>query len=133
MAAEIFRLMLSQTRSASVGVDSFGTNPYYQDNPEVRGLREKAVAEVMGGIGDMMNHRPKGIDDIDLKGDELLVLLAPKDLPALSRQVDATRKSPRMIVWDIEDPFTKPLSKYIESAATMKAHIKRNFNQLSST
>lgn len=127
MAAEILRIWVKQGQAGDLAVDSFGTNPYYPDNPEVKGLRESAITEVMGDLDNLQDHVPKGIGDIGLVGEDLLVLLAPKDLPALKEQINASGRRPRVIIWDIEDPFRKPLSKYIESAKSIKALIEEDF------
>ena len=131
MAAEIFRRMLRDAKGNGITVDSFGTNPYYPDSPEVKGLREGALRMVMGGFDEMARHVPKGIGDVCLEADDKLVLLASKDLPTLEEQLKTVPEQPMLLVWDIEDPFRKPLSKYIESATTLRAEIERNFNLLS--
>jgi protein-tyrosine-phosphatase len=131
MAAEIFRHILKARGGPSVGVDCFGTNPYYPDNPEVKRLREAAVTEVMGGLNELSSHVPKGIGDVSLCEQDILVMLNPPDLPVLKELVARTGAEPRLIVWDIEDPFTKPLAKYIESARSMRTAIERNFTLLS--
>ena len=131
MGAEIFRQIVKARNIDGVSVDCFGTNPYYPDNPDVKRLREAAVTEVMGGFNELSHHIPKGIEDTDLQSHDTLVMLNPEDVPTLEDQVTSTGTQPKLIIWDIEDPFRKPLAKYIESARTMKAAIERNFNHLS--
>ena len=53
MAAEIFRRMLRDAKGNGITVDSFGTNPYYPDSPEVKELREGTLKMVMGGFVSM--------------------------------------------------------------------------------
>ena len=131
MAAEIFRQMAKTMDGRDVAVDCFGTDPYYPDNPEVKRLREAAVAEIMGGLGELPQHVPKGIEGVRLRDGDIHVMLNPPDVPTLEEQVARTDVRPELVVWDIEDPFMKPLSKYIESAREMRDAIERNFNLLS--
>ena len=133
MAAEIFRQLAEARIGLDVGVDSFGTDPYYPDNPDVKRLREAAVTEVMGGLGELQHHVPKGIEGVRLRDGDILVMLNPPDVPVLREQVARTGTEQKLIVWDIEDPFRKPLSKYIESALALRSEIERNFNLLSGT
>lgn len=130
MAAEILSQLLRGKRIAGVAVDCFGTTPYYPDNPEVKALRERAVAKVVGELNGIVKHVPKGVPEVKIASSDLLVLLAPEYLQSLKDQISRMEKSPRMIVWDIPDPFTHPFEKYVECAEVLKLEIERNFNLL---
>ncbi len=128
MAAEIFRHVTKMKGVEGISVDSFGIKPYCPDNPKVKELREAAVTEVMGGLIELCRHKPKGIEGVDLKSEDLLVILNPDDMPALKEQIARTETFPRLIVWDIEDPFLEPIEKYIESARAIKSAIERDLH-----
>ncbi|MBE0518923.1 MAG: low molecular weight phosphatase family protein [Thermoplasmata archaeon] len=130
MAAEIFRQIAKANGADGVSIGSFGTEPCYPDNPNMKESREAAVTEIMGGLIELYRHRPKGIEGVDLKSEDLLVILNPGDMPALKEQIAETETMPRLIVWDIEDPFLEPLEKYIDSARAIKSAIERDLHLL---
>lgn len=128
MAGEIFRQILKERGDSDTVVDCFGTNPYYPDNPDVKRLREAAVTEVMGGLEELPRHVPKGMDGLALREHDVLVMLNPSELHVLEEQLSGTGVKVKVLVWDIEDPFRKPLEKYIESARSMKEAIEGKLN-----
>ena len=133
MGAEIFRQAIKSRANERILVDCFGTEPYYPDDSEVKRLRETAVAEVMGVFDELSDHTPKGIEEVDLKSYDTVVMLDLEDASTLEDQIAATGARPRLIVWDVEDPFKKHPQKYVESAQVMRAAIERNFHLLSDT
>jgi len=130
MATDIFRQLLRRRRKEGVAVDCFGTTPYYPDNPEVKALRERAVSKVMGNLDGIVRHVPKGVPEVKIRSSDLLVLLAPEYLQSLNDQISGMDRPPRIIVWDIPDPFTHPVETYVECAEVLKKQIERNFNLL---
>jgi protein-tyrosine-phosphatase len=130
IAADILRQLLRHKHKTGVSVDCFGTTPYYPDNPEVKALRERAIEKVMGGLDGIIRHVPKGVPDVKIRSSDLLVLLVPEYLQSLKDQIPEIKEPPRIVVWNIPDPFTHPFEKYVECAELLKREIERNINLL---
>jgi len=92
MAAAIFNRIARGRGIEGVRADSFGMEPFYGDNDEVRRLREPAVRKVIGEVNGLKDHRPKGIGEIAFKEGDRIVLLDSGKVEELAAGI---RRNPR--------------------------------------
>jgi len=134
MAAAIFNQIVRGRGIEGVRADSFGIEPFYGDNDEVRRLRESAVRNVMGEVDGLKEHRPRGIGEIAFKEGDRIVLLDSGRFNELGagilRNLSFKGKQLLMLMMETEDPFGGPVEDYIGCCLFLKKNIEENMEAL---
>jgi len=136
MAAAIFNRMMAERGIEGVRADSFGIEPFYGDSDDVRRLRESAVRNVMGEVGGLKEHRPKGIGEIAFKEGDRIVLLDSGKIEEFAAGIRGNPsfrgKQFHMLVMETEDPFSGPVEDYVDCCLFLKERIEERFGILTS-
>ena len=134
IAAAIFNQIVRGRGIEGVRADSFGIEPFYGDNDEVRRLRESAVRNVMGEVDGLKEHRPRGIGEIAFKEGDRIVLLDSGRFNELGagilRNLSFKGKQLLMLMMETEDPFGGPVEDYIGCCLFLKKNIEENMEAL---
>ena len=134
IAAAIFNQIVRGRGIEGVRADSFGIEPFYGDNVEVRRLRESAVRNVMGEVDGLKEHRPRGIGEIAFKEGDRIVLLDSGRFNELGagilRNLSFKGKQLLMLMMETEDPFGGPVEDYIGCCLFLKKGIEENIEIL---
>jgi len=86
--------------------------------------------EVMkSGFGvDLAGHRPRSVSDISLDDFDHIIAMDSSVFQELA--ADYPDLKPKIIEWDIEDPYGQSLSRYKECAQQIEKHVQSLFKRL---
>ena len=89
---------------------------FFSETPEDEREGQLLTAVKMGVLALKTVGNAERVDYVEIGPSDKLVLLNPRHEQVLSEQLQEGRLTPLLTAWDIPDPFTKPLSTYIQCA-----------------
>ena len=104
-----------------VRVESAGVNPMFE------GAADFSIQVMKEEYGiDISAHLPKHVRDIDIDQTDYVVAMDPAVYEILNKIHLIPRE--KLILWRIEDPFSKGLKQYLRAAEKLNVKIRESFD-----